>query len=272
MSTTSELWRGDVASGRRRLERAVVRWSSAASASEPLGPPDPGPRARMPTRVGGAQDPARPADRPGAQPQGAGRQAGQQERAGRAGHRAARPVRGGRADRRRGVRPALGRRSAPAKGLAPRALAQELRRKGVDDEVAREALDEIEPGDEEAAARVLVRKKLRVHVPARRHRRPPAGWSGCWPARATRRAWRSRSSATSWRPLGDNARVSDPVVHVVVHDGDRQHSGVAHAGESWAAAARRTVASMHVDPVPRTSPGRSSTSRSTTTPGWCFGR
>ncbi len=50
----------------------------------------------------------------------------------------------------------------PGKGLARRALAQELRRKGIDDEVAREALDEIEPEDEEAAARVLVRKKLRT--------------------------------------------------------------------------------------------------------------
>ncbi|MDP3893251.1 regulatory protein RecX, partial [Nocardioides sp.] len=49
----------------------------------------------------------------------------------------------------------------PGKGLARRALAQELRRKGIDDEVAREALDEIDPADEEAAARVLVRKKLR---------------------------------------------------------------------------------------------------------------
>jgi regulatory protein len=49
----------------------------------------------------------------------------------------------------------------PGKGLARRALAQELRRKGVDDEVAREALDEIEPDQEEAAARALVRKKLR---------------------------------------------------------------------------------------------------------------
>jgi len=45
--------------------------------------------------------------------------------------------------------------------LARRALAQELRRKGVADEVAREALDEIDPGQEEAAARLLVRKKLR---------------------------------------------------------------------------------------------------------------
>lgn len=49
----------------------------------------------------------------------------------------------------------------PGKGLAKRALAQELRRKGVDDEVAREALDEIDPADEEAAARALVRRKLR---------------------------------------------------------------------------------------------------------------
>lgn len=45
--------------------------------------------------------------------------------------------------------------------LAKRALAQELRRKGVADEVAREALDEIDPADEEAAARALVRRKLR---------------------------------------------------------------------------------------------------------------
>lgn len=49
----------------------------------------------------------------------------------------------------------------PGKGLATRALAQELRRKGVPDEIAREALDEIDPADEESAARVLVRKKLR---------------------------------------------------------------------------------------------------------------
>jgi regulatory protein len=49
----------------------------------------------------------------------------------------------------------------PGKGLGRRALAHELRRKGVPDEVAREALDEIDPGDEEGAARALVDKKLR---------------------------------------------------------------------------------------------------------------
>lgn len=49
----------------------------------------------------------------------------------------------------------------PGKCLARRALAQELRRKGIDDEVARAALDEIDPEDEEASARELVRRKLR---------------------------------------------------------------------------------------------------------------
>ncbi len=50
----------------------------------------------------------------------------------------------------------------PGKGLGRRALAQELRRKGIDDEVARQALEEIDPGDEEEAARALVRRKLRT--------------------------------------------------------------------------------------------------------------
>jgi regulatory protein len=49
----------------------------------------------------------------------------------------------------------------PSKGLARRALAVELRRKGIDDDVAREALDEIDTDDEAEAARTLVRKKLR---------------------------------------------------------------------------------------------------------------
>jgi regulatory protein len=48
------------------------------------------------------------------------------------------------------------------RGLARRALAQELRRKGVSDEVAREALDEVDPDEERAAAEDLVRRKLRT--------------------------------------------------------------------------------------------------------------
>ena len=46
------------------------------------------------------------------------------------------------------------------RGLARRALAQELRRKGIDDEVARDALDELDETDEIEAARMLVRRKL----------------------------------------------------------------------------------------------------------------
>jgi len=47
------------------------------------------------------------------------------------------------------------------RGLAKRALAQELRRKGIADETAREVLAEVDPGEEEQVARDLVRKKLR---------------------------------------------------------------------------------------------------------------
>ncbi|WP_435771013.1 regulatory protein RecX [Nocardioides sp. SYSU DS0651] len=47
------------------------------------------------------------------------------------------------------------------RGLARPALAVELRRKGIADETARAVLAEVDPGDEEAAARRLVRKKLR---------------------------------------------------------------------------------------------------------------
>ena len=48
------------------------------------------------------------------------------------------------------------------KGLARRALAVELRRKGIEDEVVREAVAEVEPEDEVEAARLLVRRKLRA--------------------------------------------------------------------------------------------------------------
>lgn len=47
------------------------------------------------------------------------------------------------------------------KGLARRALAQELRRKGIEAELATEVLDEVDPDAEVEAARMLVRAKLR---------------------------------------------------------------------------------------------------------------
>ena len=51
------------------------------------------------------------------------------------------------------------------RGLARRAIAMELRRKGVDDEIAEEALEEVDPDAEAARARELVDRKLRT-VPA----------------------------------------------------------------------------------------------------------
>ncbi len=47
------------------------------------------------------------------------------------------------------------------RGLARRALAQELERKGIEDDVAREVLAAVDPDDEVEAARMLVRSKLR---------------------------------------------------------------------------------------------------------------
>lgn len=48
-----------------------------------------------------------------------------------------------------------------ARGLARRALAHELRSKGVDDQVAAEVLDQIDPDDERERAAALVAKRLR---------------------------------------------------------------------------------------------------------------
>ncbi|CAN5239828.1 hypothetical protein BH18ACT9_BH18ACT9_08730 [soil metagenome] len=48
------------------------------------------------------------------------------------------------------------------KGLARRALAHELRNKGVPDDVAQAALDEVDPDEEVESARLLVRRKLRT--------------------------------------------------------------------------------------------------------------
>jgi regulatory protein len=48
-----------------------------------------------------------------------------------------------------------------SRGLAPRALAQELRRKGVGDDEAKAALEQIDESDQRVAARALVDKKLR---------------------------------------------------------------------------------------------------------------
>ena len=52
-------------------------------------------------------------------------------------------------------------RRQATRGLASRALAVELRRKGVAPDTAAEALAEVDPADEEAAARALVARRMR---------------------------------------------------------------------------------------------------------------
>jgi regulatory protein len=47
------------------------------------------------------------------------------------------------------------------RGLGRRALSAELRRRGVDEQTVRQAVDTVSPEDEEAAARALVERKLR---------------------------------------------------------------------------------------------------------------
>lgn len=47
------------------------------------------------------------------------------------------------------------------RGLAPRVLAMELRRKGIDDDIVRDVLSDVDPESERAAAHQLVQKKLR---------------------------------------------------------------------------------------------------------------
>lgn len=51
-----------------------------------------------------------------------------------------------------------------SRGLARRALAVELRRKGIDDELAAEALTEVDAEDEEEAARALLHRRWRPDV------------------------------------------------------------------------------------------------------------
>lgn len=46
------------------------------------------------------------------------------------------------------------------RGLSRRALSEELRRKGIDDDLATEALEQIDDDDERAAAQELVRRRL----------------------------------------------------------------------------------------------------------------
>ncbi|MCW2738034.1 regulatory protein RecX [Nocardioides sp.] len=91
-----------------------------------------------------------------------------------------------------------------SRGLAPRALAQELRRKGVGDEETKAALEQIGEGDQRAAARELVDKKLR-------------SMRGLDPQVATRRL------AGLLARKGYGAGIAFSVVREALADGDDEH-------------------------------------------------
>ena len=75
-----------------------------------------------------------------------------------------------------------------SRGLAKRALSDELRRKGVDAEIVREAVDEVDPADEEAAARRLGAQEAAVAPQGRQHHRHPAAGRHAGPQGLLRRA------------------------------------------------------------------------------------
>lgn len=109
------------------------------------------------------------------------------------------------------------------RGLARRALAHELARRGVADETVREAVDEITPDDELAAARALVRRRLpsmRADDPARRTRRLASmlarkGYGSAVAFRAIREETAGLPAAPEWDegvgPLDADDPAEDPV-------------------------------------------------------------
>lgn len=108
----------------------------------------------------------------------------------------------------------------PGKGLGRRVLAQELRRKGVDEDLAREALEEIDPADEEEAARLLVRRKLRT---LRRVDRPTAM------RRLTGMlARKGHSAGVAWRVVREELEASG------FGEPDDEEVGLADGGETGA--------------------------------------
>ncbi len=79
------------------------------------------------------------------------------------------------------------------RGLARRAVAHKLRRRGVGESELEQALSQIDRDSEAAAARALVPSGCRRCAASNRRCRP-GGWSACWPVAAIRPGWRTTSS------------------------------------------------------------------------------
>ena len=236
-----------------RLRCRLGRRGGRGLARHPRGPA--GARTRGGPRGGRPQDPARPAHRPAPQPLRAQRQAREEGRPRRGRHPAARPVRGGRAGRRRGVRPGLGavpaaRQGPGPSGAGPGAATQGRRRR-------------------DGRASPSTRS-----TPTTRWR-PPAPWCGascgpsrgstatsrcggsaaCWPARgippASASGWCARSSSgtvtrstTSASCPTERSSVTDRrprTCTVLARGGRRSARATPRPGESLRAAAERAV-------------------------------
>ncbi len=84
------------------------------------------------------------------------------------------------------------------RGLGRTALAVELRRKGIADETARTVLAEVDPGDEEAAARARGAAQAAQHARSRRPGRRTAAGRDAGPQGLLRPGWPTPSSGRSW--------------------------------------------------------------------------
>jgi regulatory protein len=95
------------------------------------------------------------------------------------------------------------------RGLARRALAAELRQRGVDDDTVNDAVEELDPEQEEAAARELVNKRMaatRGLDPVKRTRRivgmlARKGYSGGLAYRLVREALEAEGTDVPGLPL-----------------------------------------------------------------------
>ena len=94
------------------------------------------------------------------------------------------------------------------RGLAGRALSQELRRKGVDDDDIAEAVATLDPEQEAATARALVDRKLRATRRSADATPACAGSPGCSPARATRPGSPSASCKQALAAEGEEAELA----------------------------------------------------------------
>ena len=224
-SGSTDAWTGGVETG-------VRAWPGDARADPSR--PRRGGAGRRP-RVGGPQDPARPADRPGPHPQGARRQAGLQAGA----RRRSRP--GCSTGSRRSGWSTTAPSPAPGSTSASRPTARGWPAGRWPRSCAARASTTRSPARRSTRSTRTPRRRPPARWSAASCARcagsttppPPGGWSACWPARATPPGSPSRSSVTSWHAAAGPTRrlPPDAARHrcrgstLVVHDRGRELPG-----------------------------------------------